>query len=136
GVHYLTSWTTDERPPATATSPNGRITIVGADTRFNGGIFGELYFGIGQAKATTATNIGPVLYAMNALGGLGLRDNFFGPRSGGSGTVTTILFQYDYSFAALARYLARYPRKYWNDGPELKLSLFGTASWVSVPDEI
>jgi hypothetical protein len=135
GLHYLTTWTNDERPPASPQDPGGRISVYGADTRFNGGIFGEVYFGIAQAKVTTATHIGPVLYSMNALGGIGFRDNFFGPNSNASGSVTTILFQYDYSFGALARYIAHFPRKYWQDGPDLKLSLFGTASWVSVPDE-
>jgi hypothetical protein len=135
GLHYLTAWTNDERPPANANDPGGRISIYGADTRFNGGIFGEIYFGIAHAQVTTATHIGPVLYSMNALGGLGFRDNFFGANSNGSGNLTTILFQYDYSFGGLARYLAHSPRKYWQDGPDLKLSLFGTASWVSVPNE-
>jgi hypothetical protein len=135
GLHYLTTWTNDERAPASPTDPGGRITVFGADTRFNGGIFGEVYFGLARANVTTATHIGPVLYSMNALGGVGFRDNFFGPNSNGSGSVTTLLFQYDYSFGALARYIAHYPRKYWQDGPDLRLSLFGTASWVSVPDE-
>jgi len=130
GLHYLTSWTTDDRPPATATTPDGRLSVLGADMRFNGGILGELYFGVAQAKADHAINVGPVIYTVNALGGLGMRDNFFGPKNDGTGTVTSILVQYDYSFVTLARYLAHYPKSYWTDGPDLKLSLFGTMSSV------
>jgi hypothetical protein len=48
--------------------------------------------------------------------------------------VTSILFQYDYSFAALARYLSHYPRAYWTDGPEVRLSIFGTFSSVKSDD--
>jgi hypothetical protein len=51
-----------------------------------------------------------------------------------NGTVTSILFQYDYSFGALARYLSRYPRAYWADGPDLVLSLFGTMSSIKSND--
>src|SRR5450432_1351957 len=131
GLHYLTAWTTDDRAPATSTTPDGRMTVLGADMRFNGGIAGELYFGVAQAKADHAVYVGPVIYTVNALGGMGMRDNFFGPHNDGTGTVTSILFQYDYSFVTLARYLAHYPRSYWTDGPDLKLSLFATMSKVS-----
>jgi hypothetical protein len=135
GAHYMTSWTTDDRAPATPTSPDGRLSVMGADMRFNGGILGELYFGAAQAKADHAIWVGPVIYTVNALGGMGMRDNFFGPPNDGTGTVTSILFQYDYSFVTLARYLAHYPKSYWTDGPDLKLSIFGTMSTVStIPD--
>jgi hypothetical protein len=135
GAHYMTSWSTDDRAPATPTSPDGRLSVMGADMRFNGGILGEVYFGMAQAKADHAIWVGPVIYSVNALGGLGMRDNFFGPGNDGTGTVTSILFQYDYSFVTLARYLAHYPKSYWTDGPDLKLSIFGTMSSVStIPD--
>jgi hypothetical protein len=135
GLHYLTSWSTDDRPPATPTTSDGRLSVMGADMRFNGGIAGELYFGVAQAKASHAIYVGPVIYTVNALGGMGMRDNFFGPQNDGTGTVTSILVQYDYSFVTLARYLAHYPRSYWTDGPDLKLSLFGTLSSVSTIPE-
>lgn len=131
GLHYLTAWTTDDRAPSTPTTADGRESVLGADMRFNGGIAGELYFGVSQVKATDAVYVGPVIYTVNAIGGMGLRDNFFGPQNDGTGTVTSILVQYDYSFVTLARYLAHYPRSYWTDGPDLKLSLFGTMSKVS-----
>ena len=133
GVHYLTSWANDERAPG-AGFGDGRLTTTGADLRFNGGVFGELYIGAGYAKATNATYVGPVIYAMGASGGRGFRDNFFGAQSNGTGSVTTILAQYDYSFVTLARYLAHYPRAYFTDGPDLRLSLFGTLSNVSSAD--
>ena len=135
GLHYMTSWTTDDRAPATQTTTDGRLSVMGADMRFNGGIAGELYVGVAQAKADHAYLVGPVIYSVNALGGVGMRDNFFGPHNDGTGTVTSVLFQYDYSFVTLARYLAHYPKSYWTDGPDLKLSLFGTMSSVStIPD--
>ncbi len=147
GLHYLTAWTADERdPPVQPTEADGRVSVAGADVRLNGGVLGELYFGAAQAKAIHALHVGPILYTMNALGGQGLRDNYLGPRCEGVGTncknafdvngsVTSILFQYDYSFGALARYLSHYPRAYWSDGPELKMSLFGTVSWIKSDDK-
>jgi hypothetical protein len=146
GLHYLTAWTADERnPPVQSFQADGRVSVIGGDVRFNGGAFGELYFGAAVAKAIHALHVSPVLYTMNALGGPGMRDNYFGcKRADGlcsittdptqtddvNGTVTSILFQYDYSFGALARYLSRYPRAYWADGPDLVLSLFGTMSSI------
>jgi len=144
GLHYMTAWTTDERnPPVQRTDADGRLSVLGADARFNGGILGELYFGVAQAKAIHALHVSPILYTMNALGGPGMRDNYFGPNcraaectspSDVNGSLTSILFQYDYSFAALARYLSHYPRAYWTDGPELKLSIFGTLSSIKSDD--
>jgi hypothetical protein len=148
GLHYLTAWTNDERnPPVHSYEADGRVSVAGVDARFNGGILGELYFGIAQAKAIHALHVGPVLYSMNALGGAGFRDNYLGPNCTGpncagmgassfdvNGSVTSILFQYDYSFGALARYLSHYPRAYWADGPDLVLSIFGTLSSIKSDD--
>ena len=53
----------------------------------------------------------------------------------GTGTVTSILVQYDYSMVTLLRYLAHYPKAYWTDGPDLKLTLFGTMSKVTSPQD-
>jgi len=146
GIHYVTAWTNDDRtPPVQPTEPDGRLSVIGADARFNGGVLGELYFGVAQAKAIHALHVSPVLYTMNALGGQGMRDNYLGAHCTGpncavtpnnpsfdiNGSVTSILFQYDYSFAVLARYLSHYPRAYWTDGPDLVLSLFGTMSSIT-----
>jgi hypothetical protein len=116
------------------TDPDGRLSVLGVDGRFNGGILGELYFGIAQAKANHALHVGPVIYTMNALGGQGMRDNFLGPKSDTTGSVTSILFQYDYSVVTLARYLSHYPKSYWTDGPDVKISIFGTHSSVKSND--
>ncbi len=151
GAHYLTAWTTDERAqrfqgPAVgkdkltnnltynrSDNPDlsiseGRVTVVGADMRVNAGIAGSLYVGASIIKASHAETVAPVLYVMNAAGGRGLRDNFLG--GDGTGSITSILFQYDYSFGALARYIQKYPPSYWTNGPDLTLSLFGTISSI------
>jgi hypothetical protein len=151
GLHYMTAWTTDERPsrpngllltsgantlPQTysaTTDPNkpiteGRETIFGADMRANAGILGSLYVGGSIIKASHADTVAPLIYVLNAVGGRGLRDNFLG--GDGSGTISSILLQYDYSFVTLARYLANYPQSYWTNGPDLTLSLFATMSKI------
>ena len=79
GLHYMTAWTTDERnPPVQPTEADGRVSVIGADARFNGGVFGELYVGAAYAKAIHALHVAPILYSMNALGGAGMRDNYPG----------------------------------------------------------
>ena len=165
GVHYMTAWTTDERPAryttpqmvdtssgtvtqyngfqygyngqtqaivptVDSTIPEGRETIVGADMRINAGAFGSLYIGGSIITASHADVLSPVIYVLNAVGGRGLRDNFLG--GDGTGTIKSVLAQYDFSFVTLARYLAHYPPRYWTNGPDLTLSLFGTVSTISV----
>jgi hypothetical protein len=149
GLHYMTAWTTDERPAR----PNGlqqtvvnnvstyagitdqynpitegRMTVFGADMRANAGILGSLFVGGSIIKASHADTVAPLIYVLNTVGGRGLRDNFLG--GDGTGTITSVLAQYDYSFVTLARYLAHYPPSYWTNGPDLTLSLFGTLSKI------
>jgi hypothetical protein len=125
GIHYLTSWTQDER--IAGADPDGSIKIVGADARFNGGIFGELFLGASYVKLTHAEHVDGSIQVVNVASGQSMMDNFLGPdrspqgNDHGTGSLRNVLVQYDYSLATLARY----PETFWGNGPDLKVTLFG-----------
>ncbi len=137
GLHYMTSWTQDER--AEQGDPDGSIRIYGADARFNGGIYGEVFLGGSYVKMTHAQHVDGAIQVVHVAGGQGMMDNFLGPDATGSpsnnnhgtGSLKNVLFQYDYSFGTLARY----PEAFWGNGPDLKATLFGMYTKVASADE-
>jgi hypothetical protein len=140
GLHYITTFTQDERV-GNRDDPDGSITLTGADMRFNGGIYGELFLGGSYVKITHAEHVDGTLQVVHVAGGQAMMDNFLGLRTRtdsspnpnpGTGSLRNILFQYDYSFGTLARY----PEDFWGNGPDLKVQLFGLYTKVRSADPI
>jgi hypothetical protein len=118
GFHLLYAFTRDDRTaPA---QPDGDITVLGLDARLTLGRFGHLYAGYAQTEAKSARAVSDVLRVLNAPGGKGLMDEYFGATSNGTGKLETLGAQYDFS---LGNYL-RYPGHFDGDGPDLIASLF------------
>jgi hypothetical protein len=138
GVHYLSAWTQDG--DATGTAPDGRMTVTGAETRLDGGLLGELYVAYSNIRATNAIAVAPAIEVLHALGGqyfgLGITENYLGPRSNGNGNIGTLVLQYDFSFGLLYRNLRRWGTEFYGDGPNATLSLFGMHTTVSSDDPI
>jgi hypothetical protein len=136
--HYMTAWSQDDY--ATPTQPDGRLTVMGVDVRAEAGMFGELYLGYANMKASSAMSVAPVIESVHAYGGggfgLGVTENYLGPMSNGNGSVNTILFQYDYSIGLLLRNLQQPGADFAGDGPDITLSLFGMYNWISSDDPI
>jgi hypothetical protein len=150
GLHFLTSWTQDERagkPPSpfpVATlqpgDPDGSISVTGADMRFNGGIFGELFLGTSYVKITHAEHVDGSLQVAHVAGGQAMMDNFLGEKidngivnnNPGTGSLQNVLVQYDYSFGTLARY----PEAFWGNGSDIKVQLFSLYTKVHSADPI
>jgi len=151
GLHYITTFTHDERAGTNANigsnpvqlqgDPDGAISVTGADMRFNGGIYGELFVGASYVKITHAEHVDGTLQVAHVAGGQAMMDNFLGLRTRadgspnpnpGTGSLRNILFQYDYSFGTLARY----PEAFWGAGPDLKVQLFGLYTKVHSADPI
>jgi hypothetical protein len=156
-AHYLVAWGQDARinTGATAAVPDGKEEVVGVEGRVTGGIAGELYLGFSHVNAQHVQEVGPALEVIGSLGGYGqagtgasgayygpngLMDNYLGtcPRCTavqvGTGSIDSILVQYDYSFGLLWRKLKDPNAGFWGDGPDLTLSLFGMYSTVSSTD--
>jgi hypothetical protein len=130
GGHYLTAFTQDDRATQNDTA-EGRVNILGADLRLTLGRFGHLYVAGAQHDADRTRTLGRVVDVLNARGGSGLIQNYFGPESGGTGKLLTIAAQYDLSIASLLYY----PRKFTGESPDLVLSLFGMQTKVDSDDK-
>jgi hypothetical protein len=71
-----------------------------------------------------------VIRVLNAPGGLGLMEEYFGMQSEGSGRLQTFGAEYDLSLGNLLRY----PATYQGDAPDLVLSAFTIGTAVDTPD--
>jgi hypothetical protein len=129
GAHYIHAFSQDDR--AGTTQPDGRIDIYAGDVRVNAGRFGHAYAAFSYTDALQARPVSRVVSVMNTQGGLGLMDQYLGPNSGGTGTLTTIGGQYDLSVGRLVSY----PVPFSGDGPDLVVSLFGIFTHVTSADK-
>jgi hypothetical protein len=162
-AHYLVAWAQDARVTSgtdaagasVATVPDGKEEVYGIEGRVTGGIAGELYLGYSHVNAAHVQEIGPALEVISSLGGYGqagagasgayygpngLMDNYLGscPKCTamqmGTGSIDSVLLQYDYSFGLLWRKMKDPNAGFWGDGPDIILSLFGLYSTVSSTD--
>jgi hypothetical protein len=156
-AHYLVAWAQDARVTtgADAAVPDGKEAVAGVEARVTGGIAGELYVGYAHISAAHVQEVGPALEVISSLGGYGqagsgasgayygpngLMDNYLGtcPKctaaQEGTGSIDTLLVQYDYSFGLLWRRLQNPNAGFWGDGPDLTLNVFGMYTAVSSTD--
>ncbi|HEY2514900.1 MAG TPA: hypothetical protein VGI39_28735 [Polyangiaceae bacterium] len=126
GLHYVQAWTQDDRA-SQGRLPDGSIRVLGADLRFTLGPYGHLYLVVSDAHAFNAHSVGGIIQVLNAPGGDGLMQNYFGPNSGGTGSLLTFAGQYDLSIGKLLRGGAEFK----GDSPDLVVSLFGMQTHVS-----
>jgi len=131
GLHVIHAFVQDDRATP-AGQPDGSITVAGADLRLTLGRFGHLYTGFSRTNAEDARSVSGVLRILNAPGGPGLMENYFGPNSGGNGTLTTVGAQYDFS---LGNFL-RHPMKFEGNGPDVLASLFTIYTKVGSDEEL
>jgi hypothetical protein len=147
GLHRMSTFSQDERAgkpagptPSQSGDPDGSITVTGADMRFNGGIYGELFLGGSYVKISQALHVDGTLQVVHVAGGQAMMDNFLGDLPSGppgshnsnygTGSLKNILVQYDYSFGTLARY----PEAFWGNGPDIKVQLFSLYTKVHSAD--
>ncbi len=129
GAHYINAWTQDDRA-SQGTTPDGSIGVLAADLRLSMSHFGHFYFAGVRAQATNAGSVGGIIQILNTTGGPGLMSDYFGPNSGGNGTLLIFAGQYDLSIGKLLRY----PNAFKGDGPDIVVSLFGMLTHVSSND--
>jgi hypothetical protein len=147
--HYMVSWSMDDRGTDTLTQgtlpggngnpagPNGSLSVYGAEARFLGGVFGELYLGYSHIKAINVSAVGPAIEVVHSMGGgghngaNGIYENFFNASGNGDGNIDTFQVGYDFSFGYLWRKIQHPNAAFWGDGTDVKLSLFAMYSAVS-----
>ena len=123
-LHYLTEWTDDAR---LAAEEDGRISNVGADVKMVGNKHGEAYLGYSHIVSDNPLRVAGAFETLHSFEGWNLRDNYFGETTTGTGTIDTVMWQYQFS---LARYLWS-PKEFWGQGPDLVVSTFGMYNHVS-----
>jgi hypothetical protein len=124
-AHYLTQWT---QSATTTADPDGRITSYGVEVKAYDTQFGNAYFGIARLDSTESLRVAGAFEALHSWEGWSLKDNYFpGELSTGTGSITSVMWQYTFSLATFLRY----PESFWGQGPDLLLSTFGLFNSVS-----
>lgn len=137
-AHYLASWAQDGGAGPKPTLPDGSLKVYGGEALVDGGIAGRLYAGFSRIAADRATVVGPAIEVVHSNGGgfygLGVADQYLGPKSAGTGHVDTVMIQYDYSIGLLLRKLKNPNAQFSGDGSDITISLFGLLSKVHSND--
>jgi hypothetical protein len=123
GGHYLTAWSQDDQGP-TNTLIDGRITVIGGDARLTSR-YGHLYLGAAHTNAVNSEAVSGIIEVLNARGGRGLTDEYFGPNSNGDGSLMTFGLQYDMSLSR-----AVYGEQFRGKNPDVLFSVFGIGTKV------
>jgi hypothetical protein len=163
GLHHLYSWAQEESrfgdaeigaPPGGALQPDGSLAVYGAEVRLDANMFGYLYLGYSHINADDAVTVAPAIEVLHSYGGgeftLGVTDNYLDSLgctpvvagtapaanrcSGGNGDVDSVLGQYEFSFANLMENLEKPGSKFWGDGQDVKIILYGMFNAVSSDD--
>jgi hypothetical protein len=139
---------------------DGNMWVAGVDARFDLGAFGYFYGGYSHIGANNALVVGRALEVLHASGGgeyqLGVVDNYFGPGcrasganpsaprtallegasglapecSAGTGSVDSVLAQYEFSLTNFLQMSEEGGQKFWGEGSDLKLALYGMLNKV------
>jgi hypothetical protein len=128
GGHFIRAWSQDDRDGEN--EPDGRINIFAGDVRLGLGRFGHFYAAYSYTSALQARSLSRVLSVLNTQGGPGLMNEYLGPQSNGTGSLSTFGGQYDLSLGKLVSY----PVAFSGDGPDLVLSAFALQTHVTTPD--
>ena len=156
GLHYLRSWASEEDRAGTIDVglPDGSLGVAGADLRLDGNQYGYLYFGFSHISADHAVTVAPAIEVLNSNGGgefrLGVTDNYLDSPgcipvvpgsapaadrcSGGTGSVNTLLGQYQFSFANLMANLKDPGSRFWGEGQDVKIALYAMYNKVASED--
>jgi hypothetical protein len=136
--------------------PDGKMWTAGADMRFELGKWGYFYGGYSHIGAKNALVVGRALEVLHASGGgeyqLGVVDNYFGPGctaaaapgmertsalsafptgcSAGTGSVDSVLAQYDFSLTNFLQMNEEGGQRFWGEGSDLRVILYGMLNKV------
>jgi hypothetical protein len=143
--------------------PDGSLGVYGADLRLDANKFGYLYAGFSHIAANDAITVAPAIEVLHAYGGgeytLGVTQNYLDSPgtsnggaactplaggvpppppndrcSGGTGSVDSILAQYEFSVANFITNSNDSSARFWGDGPDLRIVLYGMYNKVSSLD--
>lgn len=131
GAHAIHAFVQDDRATPLPENKDGNIGVFGLDGRLTLREYGHLYLGYAHTAADQARAVSGIVRVLNAPGGPGLMKEYFGPESGGTGTLDTLGVQYDLS---LGHYL-RLGENTVGAGPDLVISPFAVMTMVGSADD-
>lgn len=130
GVHGIHSFANDDQA-SVQQQPDANMNVFGGDLRFTMGPFGHLFLGASHADANTVRALGGVVHYLNTNNGPGLMRNYLGTGSDGTGNITTMAAQYDFSLASAL--LA--PQPFSGNAPDLVAQLAFMMSTTDTADD-
>jgi hypothetical protein len=110
---------------------DGKMMILGADVKLDGGYLGDGYIGFSHITAANVGVLQDTVEVMHSQGGWQYAANFTG-KKGGKGTLDSLGLQYTFSLAAL---LTR-PQAWWGQGADLTIQVFGMLNMISGLDPL
>lgn len=102
-VHYLTSWTPNDNSVILArNSPEGRVTVTGAELHIDDDVLGNGFIGYSHLKGENLEAVADALQVVHGSDGRGIKEDYFGGKdrllnytpNNSWGTVDTVLFEY------------------------------------------
>jgi hypothetical protein len=138
GAHYLQALAREEDRDGemNVNPPDGSMTVLGPDIRFDWGRIGYLYAGFSYIMARHAGVVGPSIEVIHSKGGgqftFGIVDNYLnGPTntSGGNGNIYSALGQFEHSVQRILK-----GKEFWGEGMDLKIKLYGMINKVDSDD--
>jgi hypothetical protein len=141
GGHYLAAIAQEEDRIGEVNNvgaPDGKMTVVGPEVRFDGRQFGYYYGGFSYIHAKDALTVGPAIEVLHAKGGaefnLGIVHNYLDDRRGdssfGNGEIYSIVGQIEHS---IQRIMSG-DEPFWGEGRDLYLKLYGMMNFVNSQD--
>jgi hypothetical protein len=132
GLHDLYAFTKDTTDEAGA--PDGSVHVFGAELKLWESKWGQGYLGWARMVTDNPLRVAGAIETVHSFEGWEIRDNFFSKNEDsdatGTGTVDTIMFEYNFSLATLLWA----PEEFWGQAPDLVFSLFGMYNHVSSTD--
>lgn len=139
GGHYLQALAREEDRDGemNVDAPDGSMTVVGPDVRFDWGRIGYFYGGFSQIMARSAGVVGPAIEVIHSRGGgqftFGIVDNYLsGPTrtSNGNGTISSAMLQYEQSVRRILE-----GDSFYGQGMDLGIKLYGMVNKIGSDDE-
>lgn len=129
---------------------DGKYIIGGAEVKFNGAVFGDVYLGYSNVTTDGLGKMPDAIELLHSQGGWSFLKNYYGDMSlgitadgdtsrendpnPGTGRVHTIAWQYMFSISRLVWYL--HDQEFWGNGPDLQISFWGMYNKVSVDKDL
>ncbi len=157
-AHFMHAFTnkadeSNDSPSWPFKEKDGKQVIAGAEVKFNGALFGDLYLGFSRIATDGLDKMPDAIEALHSQGGWCFLKNFYGDQglidpinpngsalsrnskpNPGTGVITTLAWQYQLSLARLLWGLQ--DKDFWGQGPDFTLSSWGMVNFVNPDDEL